>query len=112
MVKRELEAWVAPSTWILKPMEEFFPRFIPRKIHGGPYTNVWPLILSSEKCNVMPARRLCSQFWSNPARLNRVWWRFALKIDLAYPGNDYHDLMKCFVDELVARKYAESPKNA
>ena len=44
--------------------------------------------------------------WSNPRGSTGYGEDFALEIDLAYPGNDYHDLMSV-VEDLVGRKYAD-----
>ncbi|MFT5483037.1 MAG: dipeptidyl aminopeptidase/acylaminoacyl peptidase [Halieaceae bacterium] len=94
---REIEAWVA-----LPPdfkADGSYPLIL--EIHGGPYTMYGPYFASE-------IQRYAAEgyvtVWSNPRGSTGYGEDFSLEIDLAYPGNDYHDLMSV-VDELVARKY-------
>lgn len=96
---KEIEAWVA-----LPPdfkADGSFPLIL--EIHGGPYTMYGPYFASEMQ---RYAAEGYVTVWSNPRGSTGYGEDFALEIDLAYPGNDYHDLMSV-VDELVARKYAD-----
>lgn len=96
---REIEAWVA-----LPPdfkADGSFPLIL--EIHGGPQTMYGPFF-SSE------IQRYAAEgyvtVWSNPRGSTGYGEDFVQAIDLAYPGNDYDDLMSV-VDDLVARGYAD-----
>jgi dipeptidyl aminopeptidase/acylaminoacyl peptidase len=96
---KEIEAWVAfPPDF---KADGSFPLIL--EIHGGPYTMYGPYFASE-------IQRYAAEgyvtVWSNPRGSTGYGEDFALKIDLAYPGNDYDDLMTV-VDEMVARKYAD-----
>ena len=60
------------------------------------------------KCNVYAAEGYVT-VWSNPRGSTGYGEDFALEIDRAYPGNDYHDLMSV-VDEMVRRKYVDDKR--
>ncbi|MFT4992996.1 MAG: dipeptidyl aminopeptidase/acylaminoacyl peptidase [Paraglaciecola sp.] len=96
---KEIEAWVA-----LPPdfkADGSFPLIL--EIHGGPYTMYGPYFASEMQ---RYAAEGYVTVWSNPRGSTGYGEDFALEIDLAYPGNDYHDLMSV-VDTLIARKYAD-----
>tara|TARA_R110000751_G_scaffold2632_2_gene13978 strand:+ start:12218 stop:14302 length:2085 start_codon:yes stop_codon:yes gene_type:complete len=95
----EIEAWVAfPPDF---KADGSFPLIL--EIHGGPYSMYGPYFASE-------IQRYAAEgyvtVWSNPRGSTGYGEDFALEIDLAYPGNDYHDLMSV-VDEMVARKYVD-----
>ena len=95
----EIEAWVAfPPDF---KSDGSFPLIL--EIHGGPYSMYGPYFASE-------IQRYAAEgyvtVWSNPRGSTGYGEDFALEIDLAYPGNDYHDLMSV-VDEMVARKYVD-----
>lgn len=95
---REIEAWVA-----LPPdfkADGSFPLIL--EIHGGPYAMYSPFFGSE-------IQRYAAEgyvtVWTNPRGSTGYGEDFAQLIDLAYPGNDYDDLMSV-VDALVAKNYA------
>ncbi|NTS78037.1 S9 family peptidase [Catenovulum sp. SM1970] len=99
---KEIEAWVA-----LPPdfkADGSFPMIM--EIHGGPYAMYGPFFGSE-------MQRFAAEgyvtVWVNPRGSTGYGEDFALEIDLAYPGNDYHDLMSV-VDELIARKYVSDER--
>ena len=96
---KEIEAWVA-----LPPdfkADASFPLIL--EIHGGPYTMYGPYFASE-------IQRYAAEgyvtVWSNPRGSTGYGEDFAQEIDLAYPGNDYHDLISV-VEALIANKYAD-----
>jgi len=96
---KEIEAWVAfPPDF---KADGSFPMIL--EIHGGPYAMYGPYFGSE-------IQRYAAEgyvtVWSNPRGSTGYGEDFALEIDLAYPGNDYDDLMSV-VDEMVARKYVD-----
>jgi dipeptidyl aminopeptidase/acylaminoacyl peptidase len=96
---REIEAWVAfPPEF---KADGSFPMIL--EIHGGPYAMYGPYFGSE-------IQRYAAEgyvtVWSNPRGSTGYGEDFALEIDLAYPGNDYDDLMSV-VDEMVTRKYVD-----
>ena len=96
---REIEAWVAfPPDF---KADGSFPMVL--EIHGGPFAMYGPYFGSE-------IQRYAAEgyvtVWSNPRGSTGYGEDFALEIDLAYPGNDYDDLMSV-VDEMVARKYVD-----
>lgn len=98
----EIEAWVA-----LPPdfkADGSFPMIL--EIHGGPFQMYGPFFASE-------IQRYAAEgyvtVWSNPRGSTGYGEEFAHKIDKAYPGNDYDDLMS-IVDELVARKYVSEDR--
>tara|TARA_R110001606_G_scaffold3463_14_gene15287 strand:- start:18805 stop:20868 length:2064 start_codon:yes stop_codon:yes gene_type:complete len=96
---REIEAWVAfPPDF---KADGSFPMIL--EIHGGPFAMYGPYFGSE-------IQRYAAEgyvtVWSNPRGSTGYGEDFALEIDLAYPGNDYDDLMSV-VDEMVARKYVD-----
>lgn len=96
---KEIEAWVAfPPDF---KADGSFPLIL--EIHGGPYTMYGPYFASE-------IQRYAAEgyvtVWSNPRGSTGYGEDFALEIDLAYPGNDYHDLMSV-VDTMIARKYVD-----
>jgi len=95
----EIEGWVAfPPDF---KADGSFPMIL--EIHGGPYSMYGPFWGSE-------IQRYAAEgyvtVWTNPRGSTGYGEDFALKIDKAYPGNDYDDLMSV-VDELVARKYVD-----
>jgi acylaminoacyl-peptidase len=99
---KEIEAWVAfPPDF---KADGSFPMIL--EIHGGPYTMYGPYFASE-------IQRYAAEgyvtVWSNPRGSTGYGEDFALEIDRAYPGNDYHDLMSV-VDEMVARKYVDQKR--
>ena len=99
---KEIEAWVAfPPDF---KADGSFPMIL--EIHGGPYAMYGPYFGSE-------IQRYAAEgyvtVWSNPRGSTGYGEDFALEIDLAYPGNDYDDLMSV-VDEMVARKYVDSER--
>ncbi|ABI77888.1 peptidase, S9A/B/C family [Hyphomonas neptunium ATCC 15444] len=98
----EIEAWVA-----LPPdfkADGSFPMIL--EIHGGPYAMYGPFFASE-------IQRFAAEgyvtVWTNPRGSTGYGEEFALAIDRAYPGNDYHDLMSV-VDELVKRNYVSEDR--
>ncbi|HAY05363.1 MAG TPA: S9 family peptidase, partial [Hyphomonas sp.] len=98
----EIEAWVA-----LPPdfkADGSFPMIL--EIHGGPFAMYGPYYASE-------IQRYAAEgyvtVWANPRGSTGYGEDFALKIDKAYPGNDYDDLMSV-VDELVARGYVSEDR--
>lgn len=98
----EIEAWVA-----LPPdfkADGSFPMIL--EIHGGPFAMYGPYYASE-------IQRYAAEgyvtVWANPRGSTGYGEDFALKIDKAYPGNDYDDLMSV-VDELVARNYVSKDR--
>lgn len=96
---RDVEAWVA-----LPPgfkADGSFPLIL--EIHGGPQTMYGPFF-SSE------IQRFAAEgyvtVYVNPRGSTGYGDGFVQAIDLAYPGDDYQDLMDV-VDDLVARNYAD-----
>jgi dipeptidyl aminopeptidase/acylaminoacyl peptidase len=99
---KEIEAWVAfPPDF---KADGSFPMIL--EIHGGPYTMYGPYFASE-------IQRYAAEgyvtVWSNPRGSTGYGEDFALEIDLAYPGNDYDDLMSV-VDALIARKYVDEKR--
>jgi len=99
---KEIEAWVAfPPNF---KADGSFPMIL--EIHGGPYTMYGPYFASE-------IQRYAAEgyvtVWSNPRGSTGYGEDFALEIDRAYPGNDYHDLMSV-VDEVVRRKYVDEKR--
>jgi len=99
---KEIEAWVAfPPNF---KADGSFPMIL--EIHGGPYAMYGPYFASE-------IQRYAAEgyvtVWSNPRGSTGYGEDFALEVDRAYPGNDYHDLMSV-VDEIVARKYVDDKR--
>jgi len=99
---KEIEAWVAfPPNFTA---DGSFPMIL--EIHGGPYAMYGPYFASE-------IQRYAAEgyvtVWSNPRGSTGYGEDFALEIDRAYPGNDYHDLMSV-VDEMIARKYVDDKR--
>lgn len=95
---REIEAWVA-----LPPgfkADGSAPLIL--EIHGGPFAMYGPFFAAE-------IQRFAAEgyvtVYVNPRGSTGYGEDFAQLIDLAYPGDDYHDLMDVVTD-LVARKYA------
>lgn len=99
---KEIEAWVAFPPGF--KADGSYPMIL--EIHGGPYTMYGPYFASE-------IQRYAAEgyvtVWSNPRGSTGYGEDFALEIDRAYPGNDYHDLMSV-VDEMVARKYVDEKR--
>jgi acylaminoacyl-peptidase len=96
---RAIEAWVA-----LPPdfkADGSFPMIL--EIHGGPYSMYGPSFAAE-------IQRYAAEgyvtVYVNPRGSTGYGEAFAQLIDLAYPGDDYHDLMSV-VDEMVQRKYVD-----
>lgn len=99
---KEIEAWVAfPPDF---KADGSFPMIL--EIHGGPYTMYGPYFASEMQ---RYAAEGYVTVWANPRGSTGYGENFALEIDRAYPGNDYHDLMSV-VDEMVARKYVDDKR--
>mgnify|MGYP000255758993 CR=1 FL=1 len=99
---KEIEAWVAfPPNF---KADGSFPMIL--EIHGGPYTMYGPYFASEMQ---RYAAEGYVTVWSNPRGSTGYGEDFALEIDRAYPGNDYHDLMSV-VDEMIARKYVNEKR--
>ncbi|ARD44241.1 S9 family peptidase [Colwellia sp. PAMC 21821] len=99
---KEIEAWVAfPPNF---KADGSFPMIL--EIHGGPYTMYGPYFASEMQ---RYAAEGYVTVWSNPRGSTGYGEDFALEIDRAYPGNDYHDLMSV-VDEMIARKYVDDKR--
>ncbi|WP_223270213.1 alpha/beta hydrolase family protein [Colwellia sp. C1TZA3] len=99
---KEIEAWVAfPPNF---KADGSFPMIL--EIHGGPYTMYGPYFASEMQ---RYAAEGYVTVWANPRGSTGYGEDFALEIDRAYPGNDYHDLMSV-VDEMVARKYVDEKR--
>jgi acylaminoacyl-peptidase len=95
----EVEAWVAlPADF---KADGSFPLIL--EIHGGPNTMYGPYFASE-------IQRYAAEgyvtVYVNPRGSTGYGQDFAQLIDLAYPGDDYQDLMD-IVDSLVARNYAD-----
>jgi acylaminoacyl-peptidase len=95
----EIEAWVAlPADF---KADGSFPLIL--EIHGGPNTMYGPYFASE-------IQRYAAEgyvtVYVNPRGSTGYGQDFAQLIDLAYPGDDYQDLMD-IVDSLVARNYAD-----
>ena len=96
---REIEAWVAlPPDFT---PDGSFPMIL--EIHGGPFSMYGPFFAAE-------IQRYAAEgyvtVWANPRGSTGYGEEFAQLIDLAYPGDDYDDLMSV-VDELVARDYVD-----
>jgi len=99
---KEIEAWVAfPPDF---KADGSFPMIL--EIHGGPYTMYGPYFASEMQ---RYAAEGYVTVWANPRGSTGYGEDFALEIDRAYPGNDYHDLMSV-VDEMIARKYVDEKR--
>ncbi|WOR16154.1 S9 family peptidase [Hyphomonas sp. FCG-A18] len=99
---REIEAWVAlPPDFTA---DGSFPMIM--EIHGGPFAMYGPLFASE-------IQRFAAEgyvtVYVNPRGSTGYGEEFAQLIDLAYPGDDFHDLMDV-VDDLVARNYVSEDR--
>ncbi|MGI9323938.1 MAG: S9 family peptidase [Pseudomonadales bacterium] len=97
--QRDIEAWVAlPPDFTA---DGSFPLIL--EIHGGPFTMYGPFFAAE-------IQRYAAEgyvtVYVNPRGSTGYGEEFSQLIDLAYPGNDYHDLMSV-VDALIERKYAD-----
>ena len=99
---KEIEAWIAfPPNF---KADGSFPMIL--EIHGGPYTMYGPYFASEMQ---RYAAEGYVTVWANPRGSTGYGEDFALEIDRAYPGNDYHDLMSV-VDEVVKRNYVDEKR--
>ncbi|SEL73265.1 acylaminoacyl-peptidase [Colwellia chukchiensis] len=99
---KEIQAWVAfPPDF---KADGSFPMIL--EIHGGPYTMYGPYFASEMQ---RYAAEGYVTVWANPRGSTGYGEDFALAIDRAYPGNDYHDLMTV-VDEVIARNYVDDKR--
>ncbi|HSR56520.1 MAG TPA: S9 family peptidase, partial [Alphaproteobacteria bacterium] len=96
---REIEAWVA-----LPPgfnADSSFPMIL--EIHGGPFAMYGPFFAAE-------IQRYAAEgyvtVYANPRGSTGYGEEFAQLIDLAYPGNDYDDLMSV-VDALIDKDYVD-----
>ena len=96
---REIEAWIA-----LPPgfkADGSFPMIL--EIHGGPFAMYGPFFAAE-------IQRYAAEdyvtVYVNPRGSTGYGEEFAQLIDLAYPGNDYDDLMSV-VDALIERNYVD-----
>ena len=99
---REIEAWVAlPPNF---KADGSAPLIL--EIHGGPFAMYGPFFAAE-------IQRFAAEgyvtVYVNPRGSTGYGEAFAQLIDLAYPGDDYHDLMDV-VTELVDRKYASKDR--
>lgn len=97
--ERPIEAWVA-----LPPgfeAEASYPMVL--EIHGGPFAMYGPFFAAE-------IQRFAAEgyvtVYVNPRGSTGYGDDFVQEIDLAYPGNDYDDLMSV-VDDLIARRYVD-----
>jgi acylaminoacyl-peptidase len=94
---REIEAWVALPPGFTA--DGSFPLIL--EIHGGPFAMYGPTFAAE-------IQRYAAEgyvtVYANPRGSTGYGEEFAQLIDLAYPGNDYHDLMSV-VDALIERNY-------
>ncbi|HEX9636766.1 MAG TPA: S9 family peptidase [Acidobacteriota bacterium] len=96
---RAIEAWIA-----LPPgFEADGSRPLILEIHGGPFAMYGPFFAAE-------IQRYAAEgyvvVYANPRGSTGYGEEFAQLIDLAYPGNDYDDLMSV-VDAVVAKKYVD-----
>jgi len=96
---RDIEAWVA-----LPPgfrADGSFPLIL--EIHGGPFAMYGPFFAAE-------IQRYAAEgyvtVYANPRGSTGYGEEFAQLIDLAYPGNDYDDLMSV-VDALIEKQYVD-----
>lgn len=94
---REIEAWVALPPGFTA--DGSFPLIL--EIHGGPFAMYGPTFAAE-------IQRFAAEgyvtVYANPRGSTGYGEEFAQLIDLAYPGNDYHDLMSV-VDALIDKDY-------
>jgi acylaminoacyl-peptidase len=96
---REIEAWIALPPGF-RP-DGSYPMIL--EIHGGPYAQYGPAFAAEIQ------RYAAEGFvtvYANPRGSTGYGEEFALLIDLAYPGNDYDDLMSV-VDAVIAKNYVD-----
>ncbi len=98
----EIEAWVALPPGFKK--DGSFPMIM--EIHGGPFAQYGPTFAAE-------IQRFAAEgyvtVYANPRGSTGYGEAFAQKIDLAYPGRDYDDLMSV-VDHLVAENYVSEDR--
>ncbi|MCB2113165.1 MAG: S9 family peptidase [Parvularculaceae bacterium] len=96
---REIEAWIALPHGF--NADASYPMIL--EIHGGPFTQYGPTFAAE-------IQRYAAEgyvtVYVNPRGSTGYGEEFAQLIDLAYPGNDYDDLMSV-VDTLIAKKYVD-----
>lgn len=94
---REIEAWVALPPGFTA--DGSFPLIL--EIHGGPFAMYGPTFAAE-------IQRYAAEgyvtVYANPRGSTGYGEEFAQLIDLAYPGDDYHDLMSV-VDALIGKNY-------
>ena len=99
---REIEAWVALPHGF--KADGTFPLIL--EIHGGPFAMYGPYFAAE-------IQRYAAEgyvvVYVNPRGSTGYGEDFAQLIDLAYPGNDYDDLMSV-VDSLVAKNYVDEKR--
>ena len=99
---REIEAWVAlPPGFKANGKAPLI-----MEIHGGPYAMYGPFFAAE-------IQRFAAEgyvtVYVNPRGSTGYGEEFAQLIDLAYPGDDYHDLMD-IVSELIERNYVSEDR--
>lgn len=99
---REIEAWVAlPPDFVA---DGSFPMVM--EIHGGPFAMYGPFFAAE-------IQRFAAEgyvtVYVNPRGSTGYGEEFAQLIDLAYPGNDYDDLMSV-TDYLIAENYVSEDR--
>ena len=98
----EIEAWVALPPGFKADGKA--PMIM--EIHGGPFAMYGPFFAAE-------IQRFAAEgyvtVYVNPRGSTGYGEEFAQLIDLAYPGDDYHDLMDV-VDELIARNYVSEDR--
>ncbi len=99
---REIEAWIALPPGFTA--DGSFPMIM--EIHGGPFAMYGPFFAAE-------IQRFAAEgyvtVYVNPRGSTGYGEAFAQLIDLAYPGDDYHDLMDV-VDALIAREYVSEDR--
>lgn len=98
----EIEAWVAKPHGFTA--DGSYPMIM--EIHGGPFAMYGPTF--SAEIQRYAAEGYVTVY-VNPRGSSGYGEAFAQEIDLAYPGNDFHDLMSV-VDELIARNYVSEDR--
>lgn len=95
----EIEAWVALPPGFEK--DGSHPMIL--EIHGGPFAMYGPTF--SAEIQRYAAEGYVTVY-TNPRGSSGYGEAFAQEIDLAYPGNDYDDLMSV-VDAVIAKQYVD-----
>lgn len=96
---REIEAWIAFPPGF--EADGSYPMIL--EIHGGPFAMYGPYFAAE-------IQRFAAEgyvtVWANPRGSTGYGEEFAQLIDLAYPGDDYHDLISV-VDAVIGKNYVD-----